>query len=205
MLTVTIENVLNRGLPRSPAARQLCAELTGRRVELAIRDIATWCIESDGQRLVLTRGAASEAHARVSGGPLALLALVSSARSQGLRREDVRIEGDTELVERFHRLLQLLAPDLEEELAIAIGDVPAHGIARLAGATLDWCRRTADTAVRNAAEYLAHERRDLVSRPEGRQLLEGIDTLRDDIDRLEARIELLAQRLATARPGQRQA
>ena len=123
----------------------------------------------------------------------------------GLRREDIRVEGDAELAERFRKLAQLLAPDLEEELAIAIGDVPAHGIARLAGAAVGWCRRAADTAARNVAEYLAHERRDLVSRPEGRQLLEGIDTLRDDIDRLEARMDLLTQRMASARPGQREA
>jgi ubiquinone biosynthesis accessory factor UbiJ len=55
------------------------------------------------------------------------------------------------------------------------------------------------------AEYLAHERRDLVSRPEGRQLLEGIDTLRDDVDRLEARIDLLTQRIAPARREPREA
>ena len=31
MLTATLENVLNRGLPRSPRARQLCAALTAMR------------------------------------------------------------------------------------------------------------------------------------------------------------------------------
>ena len=30
MLTATLENLLNRGLPRSPRARQLCAALSGR-------------------------------------------------------------------------------------------------------------------------------------------------------------------------------
>ncbi|MEJ0006103.1 MAG: hypothetical protein WDM77_06870 [Steroidobacteraceae bacterium] len=39
----------------------------------------------------------------------------------------------------------------------------------------------------NVAEYLAHERRDLVPRAEGRQLLDGVDALRDDVDRFEAR------------------
>ena len=37
MLTATLENVLNRGLPRSPRAQQLCAELTGRSVAVEVR------------------------------------------------------------------------------------------------------------------------------------------------------------------------
>jgi ubiquinone biosynthesis protein UbiJ len=53
--------------------------------------------------------------------------------------------------------------------------------------------------VRNVAEYLAHESRDLVSKAEGRQLLDGIDALRDDVDRFEARLQLLAQRLERPR------
>ena len=55
---------------------------------------------------------------------------------------------------------------------------------------------------RNLAEFLAHERGDLVSRPEGRQLLEGIDALREEVDRLEARVSLIEQQRARAR-GQR--
>jgi ubiquinone biosynthesis protein UbiJ len=50
------------------------------------------------------------------------------------------------------------------------------------------------------AEYLAHERRDLVPRNEGRQLLDGIDALRDDVDRFEARLKHLAQRLEYPMP-----
>ncbi len=45
----------------------------------------------------------------------------------------------------------------------------------------------------NAAEYFAHEKRDLVPRAEGDQLLKGVDTLREDVDRLEARLDLLTQ------------
>jgi len=39
MLSATLDNLLNRGLPRSPRARQLCAELEGRSVAIEIREI----------------------------------------------------------------------------------------------------------------------------------------------------------------------
>ena len=56
-------------------------------------------------------------------------------------------------------------------------------------------KRAARAEISNIAEYLAHERRDLVPKAEARQLLDGVDALRDDVDRLEARLEHLAQRL----------
>ncbi|HTX23310.1 MAG TPA: SCP2 sterol-binding domain-containing protein [Steroidobacteraceae bacterium] len=203
MLTSVVENILNRGLPRSPRARQLCSELAGRRVVVQVRDIADFLIECDGTGIRVTHGGTENADARVSGGPLALLALAGPTGGT-LRRSDVQLSGDAELAERFRELVRLLRPDLEEELALAIGDVPAHRIARLARAAFDWWRSTADTAVRNVAEYLAHESNDLVSRSEGRQLLTGIDAVRDDIDRLEARIEALAQRLPVEPPAPRE-
>jgi ubiquinone biosynthesis protein UbiJ len=48
--------------------------------------------------------------------------------------------------------------------------------------------------VENLAEYLGHERHDLVPRNEGEQFLKGVDALREDVDRLDARIALLRQR-----------
>ena len=77
-----------------------------------------------------------------------------------------------------------------------IGDVAAHRLGRLARGALGWGRNAAATLLQDAGEYFSHERADLVSREEGEQFLRGVDALREDIDRLEARITLLAQRLA---------
>jgi ubiquinone biosynthesis accessory factor UbiJ len=72
--------------------------------------------------------------------------------------------------------------------------VPAHQLGRLAAAGLAFGRRLVTTAVTNAAEYFAHERADLVPRAEGEQFLRGVDALRDSVDRLQARLDLLARR-----------
>jgi len=61
-----------------------------------------------------------------------------------------------------------------------------------------WGRRAVRTTVENVAEYLAHERSDLVPRAEGEQFLRGVDALREDVDRFEARLELLERRKAAA-------
>jgi ubiquinone biosynthesis protein UbiJ len=199
MLTATLENVLNRGLPRSPRAQQLCAELAGRRVAVAIAASPRYVlIESTGRSLKVSAVTAEAlagmpADATISGGPFSLLALSGAAPEAVLQRGDVRIDGDTELAQKFRELALLLRPDLEEELSLVVGDVPAHQLGRFARAAFGWTRKAAATTVRNAAEYLGHERRDLVPRSEAEQFLQGVDTLREDVDRLAARIDLLTR------------
>ncbi len=193
MLTATLENVLNRGLPRSPRAQQLCAELAGRNVAIEIREIARLLVESTGTSLRITRGDAG-ADAEIVGGPFGLLALGGSAPEAVLQRGDVQIHGDAELAQKFRELALLLRPDLEEELSHVVSDVPAHQIGRFARMAFGWTQKAASTTVQNLAEYFGHERHDLVPRNEGEQFLRGVDTLREDVDRLDARIALLAQR-----------
>ncbi|MGH8275971.1 MAG: ubiquinone biosynthesis accessory factor UbiJ, partial [Steroidobacteraceae bacterium] len=181
MLTETIGNLLNRGLPRSPRARQLCAELAGRSLAVEVRGIARLRVESTGVTLAVTRSEA-QADATLAGGLLGLLALSGETPQDVLQRGDVDIGGDAQIARKFRELGRLLRPDPEEELALVLGDVPAHQLGRLAHLGARWARRAADTAWRNSAEYLAHERADLVPRREGEQFLRGVDALREDVD-----------------------
>lgn len=195
MLTTTLENVLNRGLPRSPRAQQLCAELAGRRIAIEAPAFARLLVESTGNSLRVTRGTLA-ADAEVIGGPLSLLALGSGRSDAPLTGSGIEVRGDAELAEKFRELARLLAPDPEEELSILVGDVAAHRVGSFARGALDWTRNAAETLLRDVGEYFSHERGDLVSREEGEPFLRGVDALREDVDRLAARLELLQQRLA---------
>jgi ubiquinone biosynthesis accessory factor UbiJ len=195
MITATIENVLNRGIPRSPRARQLCIELAGRRVAVNARGLVRFVVGSAGESITLVRDPNVPVDAEITGSPFALLELAGNAPEAVIQRGDVQIRGDTELAQKFRELALLLRPDVEEELALVIGDMPAHQIGRFARMTLGWGRRAADTAVRNVSEFLSHERGDLVSKPEGNQFLKRVDTLREDADRIEARVERIRQQV----------
>jgi len=191
MLTATLENVLNRGLPRSPRARQLCSELSGTSLGVEVRGLMRVLVRSSGDVLQVTRDATGRAEADISGGVIGLLQLAGASPEAVLQSGAVEIRGDAEIARKYRELAQLLKPDLEEELSLAVGDLPAHQAGRLARGALRWGRRAATTAVRNVAEYLAHERADLVPRAEADQFTSGVDRLREDVDRLEARIALL--------------
>lgn len=196
MLTQAIENLLNRNLPRSPRAQALCAALSGKRVRVEARGLA-WVltIESMNTSVKLTKGDDGEppADAEISGTLLNLAALAGSHPEEVIQRGDVSISGDAEIAQQFRELAMLLKPDVEEELSRIIGDTPAHQALRFVRMATGFGRRAAATGVRNVAEYLAHERRDLVPRAEADDFYRGVERLREDLDRLEARTRLLGE------------
>jgi ubiquinone biosynthesis protein UbiJ len=183
----------------SPRACELISALAGRRI--AVEAQGTPCavtLASTGSGLRLeARGADDVLDARISGTPLALLALARAPPGTALPGAAVRIEGDGELAQRFAELARLLRPDLEHLLAGVLGRPLAHLSARAFRATRAWARASAWSAAQALADYLAHESRELVSRAESEHFLRGVDDLREQSDRIGARISRLeAERLA---------
>ena len=205
MLTQAVENLLNRNLPRSPRAQELCEALKGRAVSVEARGPG-WMlfIESLGTSLKLTRNVAPrEPDAAIGGSLLSLAALAGREPEQVIQRGDVTIRGDAEVAQKFRELFTLLRPDIEEELARLVGDTPAHQAMRLVRMAGGFGRRAVQTGVRNAAEFLAHERGDLVPRAEAEDFYRGVERLREDLDRLDARARLIEQSTADEPETQR--
>ncbi|MCP5327430.1 MAG: SCP2 sterol-binding domain-containing protein [Sinobacteraceae bacterium] len=201
MLTGIVENLLNRNLPASPRARELCAQLRRQRLVIAMSGTPLrLAVESTGDSLQIRRDDGSDSQAQVEGTPINLIALAGAEPEALLQRGAVTIRGDIELAQRYRELALLLRPDFEEELSRLLGDAPAHQLMRFATGALAFGRRSASTTALNLAEYLAHERGDLVPRAEAAVFLEGVDRLREDVDRLEARWILLEQRLGSGAP-----
>lgn len=217
MLTARLQHLLDEKVEGSPRARQLLAELEGRRLHIVARH-TPWDVTlaaRDG-RLLLWRGAGGAGDAQgdgaaggaattgeaaagaptvtLSGTPLALMALLREDPATVIRRGDVRIAGDGEAGARFQELLQLLRPDLEAGLARIIGDVPARGMGALLQKVAGIGRATVATQAANIGEYLTHERRLLVPQAEARQFLDDVDVLREQTDRLAARVAQLEAR-----------
>jgi ubiquinone biosynthesis protein UbiJ len=198
MFTEAIENLLNRNLATSPAARELCAELAGKRFGIFVSSLGVRVVvESLGSSLRLSRRDDSPCDAEVEGSPINLMALAGANPEAVIQRGDVRIRGDAELAQRFQQLGKLLRPDAEEEFAALFGDTVAHQLGRIARGLLDFGRRATSTTARNTAEYFAHETGDLVPRAEADVFLAGVDRLREDTDRLEARLAQLERERAT--------
>jgi len=199
VLTELIENLLNRNLGQSPRARSLCSELKGRRLKVVIRDLDVIIIESLGASLSITRTGEGECHTEIEGSTVNLLAMAGPSPERLLKSGAVQVRGEVQLLQSYRDLAILLNPDLEEELSRFIGDLAARQLAGLARGILSFGRRGADIAVRNVAEYFAHESGDLVPRAEAEAFLEQVDRLREDVDRAAARFDVILVRIAPQR------
>lgn len=136
-----------------------------------------------------------EADTVLRGTPVAMVKM-GLAREAGdvLFAGDVEITGDVELGQQFRDIVDGLDIDWEEQLSHFTGDVIAHKLGNLVRGAVKWSKDTASTLSQDAAEYFQEESQDLTNPGEIEHFLKAVDTLRSDVDRLEARISRLKQR-----------
>jgi ubiquinone biosynthesis protein UbiJ len=133
---------------------------------------------------------------RIRGAPLALARQVFGQRASG----EIEVEGDVAVGREFQTILARLDIDWEELGSGIVGDAAAHQLGRFWRGLRDWRQRTGDTLRRDGIEYLQQELRALPPRTAVEQFLGAVDTLREDADRLNARLERLRRRLTASDP-----
>ena len=192
-----LEQVLNRAIRLDPETPARLAPMHGQVIELQLlgTGLSLFLIpEPQGIQLLSAFDGAPDCTLR--GTPLDLARMRGSRKSADqLFSGAVAIEGDTQLAHRFGEFLAGLDIDWEEQLAKLTGDLIAHEVGNLARGLLDWGGRQTRTFEQNLQEYLQEELRLLPSRPEVEPFLADIDRLRDDTERLQARIKRLQGKL----------
>ena len=184
-----VASVLNRNIRETTPARELCRKLNGTVVAVRVRDtaLATWFIVRD-EKLELATDHDAEPDVLITGSLITLARMAGNSGLSALRKGELEITGDAHTAERFQRLLALARPDVEEELSGIVGDAAAHRMGEVARGLGTWAREARATMGANIREYLQEESRDVPSRYESDRFASDVATLRDDVDRLEARI-----------------
>ncbi|MDP8983864.1 MAG: hypothetical protein M3N97_02275 [Pseudomonadota bacterium] len=198
-----VEALLNRGIDASLEAAALARRLDGTALHVAIEGLAPVRVSVTDGRLGLVAAGRSEGmaagriDASIAGSPFALLQLAGrgGANRPSSQTGGAAVHGDAEIANSYRRLFALARPDVEEELSRVIGDLPARRLSLFAQRALAWARHVRRTAGENIAEYLQEESRDLVSNPELEEFLQGVDAVRESVDRIEARLSRIEQRL----------
>jgi ubiquinone biosynthesis protein UbiJ len=130
------------------------------------------------------------------GTPVALATLgMAHAKEDALFSGQVEIEGDTALAHRFGNLLANLDIDWEEQLARLTGDPFAHALGSRVRSVSRWGQGSLATLGEDLTDYLQEEGRLLPSRYELESFLTEVDRLRDDGERLAARVNRLRRHL----------
>lgn len=121
------------------------------------------------------------------------LVLRVAARDENAWRE-VEVIGDADFAAAINQLVRQLRWDIEEDLSRFFGDVAAHRMAETGRAFRRWGSETAGHMGRSLADYWTEEDPLIASAAEIADFNRAADTLRDDVARLEKRIEALSNR-----------
>lgn len=116
---------------------------------------------------------------------------LSSKPASSFFSGEVTIEGDLNLGHHFQQLFAQLDIDLEEQLSHYTGDIIAHKVGNLFRGLNDWQQESANTLKLNITEFLQDESKDLPPAPEINIFSQQVDQLKEDFDRLEARVTRL--------------
>ncbi len=202
----SLEKAVNALLALDPVARERLARHHGRVVGIHLRglEITLHFVPDEQGRLQIQGDIEGEPDALISGSPLDLIRSGDTAAgSARLFSGRVQIEGDTALAHDFGAILAGLEIDWEELLSKLTGDLVAHEAGVAARRLRRYLEESGDRLARDLGEYLTEEARLLPTRAEVEEFVEAVDVLRDDAERLEARIRRLERRLAQQRtPGE---
>jgi ubiquinone biosynthesis protein UbiJ len=187
-----ITNVLNRNIRATTPARELCEKLSGTVVAVRVKNtaLAGWFIVHDDS-IELVADSDRTPDVLISGSLLMLARMAGVSGIGAVRDGSLELTGDPQLAADFQQLLTYAKPDLEEELSSVVGDVAAHRIGEVARGIANWSRSARATMGANIREYLQEESRELPSRYEVERFTNDVNTLRDDVDRLAARLQRL--------------
>jgi ubiquinone biosynthesis protein UbiJ len=189
-----IEAALNRYLALDPEGARGLAPLYGRIIGIEIRGLGTQVTLVPGPDRVQVFGVYDATpDCLIRGAPLALLRMMTAEQKDAeISKGAVEIEGDSTIAHDLAKALGGLDVDWEEQLARLVGDPIAHPVGQGVRGLAEWGRRSADVLTADLREYLEEEARLLPTRYELSDFLAQVDALRDDVERLEARVQRLA-------------
>lgn len=216
---LALETALNRALALDPDTREALRALDGQRIELTLqsstkqpstnqpptnaRPPLALQVRVDGEQLrVGPVEVEGEPELSVRGTLSGLIAQLPAPFGNLFRRDDappvgtLRVSGDAELARRLQRLAERFDPDWQQPFAAVFGDVLGVQIAKAIAGGLKQARIAGRNLAESAAEFVTEESRDVVPRAELNAFFDDVDGVRDDIERIAARIARVQQGVA---------
>lgn len=133
----------------------------------------------------------AEPDTTISGSASDLLSL--RRKNDALYTGDVKISGDMATGEKLRHLINNIDIDLEEIIAPITGDAIAHQLGRFGSQLGAWLNDTSASLKTNSSEYMQEEVQLLAPNSEAIRFCAEVDELREQADRIEARLSQLEQ------------
>ncbi len=149
------------------------------------------------QGLSIARESNDKPDVLIKGTPVNFLTMMAStSNSSGVLPSNMELIGDIGLAQRFQQIMQSIDLDLEEPLSNWVGDTAAFQIGKFMRSSREFALNAGKTLALDVSEYLRFESDVLPDDLLVREFCDDVATLREDVDRLSQRLQILQQRLA---------
>ncbi len=189
-----LEAALNRALSLDDETRIALKPLDGRRVALQLESPPLALqIRVEGEQLRV--GPMNEADTPDLAVRSTFVGLISQLPF--LRRDGappagkLHVSGDADLARRLQRMAERFDPDWQQPFAAVFGDVLGVQIANAIAGAFKQARVATKNLAETSAEYVTEESRDVVGKEELNAFHDDVDALRDDVERMAARVTRL--------------
>jgi ubiquinone biosynthesis protein UbiJ len=192
LIALTLETLLNQALRWETSSLEALNKLSGKIIRIEIQNIGlNLSLFPDNQGFIVLSDYQGEANVRISTNLFSLLQLLLQREASFSNNPDVTITGKISIAQDLFQFLKTLDIDWEEQAARWLGDIPAHKLGNLFRQCETYSNQGLKNLQLNISEYLQEESRQLPTRLEIENFLNGVDTLRDDLERLEQRVRRL--------------
>ena len=187
MLSQPAVAILNHLLVQSGWAMQRLVKFSGKTARFDIAPFSfTFTIQPNGSLSAAAQNASADVHCVIAPSLLPRLALHDEKAHNEITRS-----GDASLLAEIFYLSRNLRWDVAEDLSRVTGDIAAERIVYLAKSGQQQVRDTVLNLSQALAEYWTEERPLLAKPTQVAAFMQQVDVLRDDVARLEQRLNNL--------------
>ncbi|NVK55577.1 MAG: SCP2 sterol-binding domain-containing protein [Alteromonadaceae bacterium] len=197
LLSAAAENALNRLLALDPDSRQALNALQGKRLIIELTDISQcFALVFSSQIDVLMLGEPVMDISKHECSIKTRLAVLPSLRDTSqltrlIKAGELEVQGELAIAQDFSAILQNLNIDWEERLAVKTNDVVAHELFAVMGKLGDHFKQLSGKAQGILGSALTDEKQLAAHRLAVIHFSDQVSALRDDTERLEARLTRL--------------
>ncbi len=183
-------SALNKALSHDDEARKRLRRMQGMQmgVEISGPDLR-FIIEVEHQLLKLAETEDDAISTWLKATPGGFMAVAASGGQ--MNAGQLKISGDAETGHQFQQLFQSMKPDYEEAMSRVFGDVIGVQLSRVGRELSGWLRSAGSKMADTASDYARFEGHLVVDATELDEFLDAVDDLRDDVDHLERRANIL--------------
>lgn len=192
-----MQAAFNRCLAFDSLSQQRFAKLQGKVIAIEMVGVGAKVFLLPGaEQVEIQANYQGEADVTLSGTPFAFARMgMADDSADSIFQGDVRLTGDTALGSRFGEIIKGLDIDWEEMASRVMGDVMAHKLGNAVRGGIALGKENFASSQQTVAEYLQEELRQVPACEEVETFLKEVDTLRNGVDRAEARLKRLAGKI----------